>query len=90
MFCKRGFFSLIGTMLTASAYQHPGRKKQRRGILRSTCGVEKMKEKFIELRPFNFITFSELNANVYFFIIYSTFIQQNVFKNLLLFELKVF
>jgi len=58
-------------MSTASAYQHPGRKKQRRGILRSTCIVEKTKEKLIELRSFTFITFNELNANVYFFIIYS-------------------
>jgi hypothetical protein len=58
-------------MSTASAYQHPGRKKQRSGILRSTSIVEKPKEKFIELSPFTFITFNELNANVYFFIIYS-------------------
>ena len=57
-------------MSTASAYQHPGRKKQRRGILRSTRTAEITEEKFIELRPFTFITFNELNANVYFFIIY--------------------
>jgi len=49
IFCERGFFSLIGTMSTASAYQHPGRKKQRRGILRSTWFVETREEKFIEL-----------------------------------------
>jgi hypothetical protein len=58
-------------MSTASAYQHPGRKKQRRGILRSTGEVELIEENLIELKPFTFITFNELNANVYFFIIYS-------------------
>jgi hypothetical protein len=54
-------------MSTASAYQHPGRKKQRRGILRSTFGVEKTEENFIELIPFTFVTFNEL-MQMYIFL----------------------
>lgn len=68
-------------MSTASAYQHPGRKKQRRGILRSTFTVEEKKEKYVELRPFTFVTFNEL-MQMYIFL---QFNPQNVFKNLLLF-----
>ena len=66
-FVSGGFFSLIGTMSTASAYQHPGRKKQRRGILRSTFKVEETKEKYVELRPFTFVTFNEL-MQMYIFL----------------------
>ena len=69
-------------MSTASAYQHPGRKKQRRGILRSTFTVEEKKEKYVELRPFTFVTFNEL-MQMYIFL---QFNPQNVFKNLLLFQ----
>ena len=69
-------------MSTASAYQHPGRKKQRRGILRSTFTVEETKEKYVKLRPFTFVTFNEL-MQMYIFL---QFNPQNVFKNLLLFQ----
>lgn len=54
-------------MSTASAYQHPGRKKQPRGILRSTFKVEETKEKYVELRPFTFVPFNEL-MQMYIFL----------------------